>query len=1325
MNSIAKSTLPALFFVAFSVLSASSQRCLYTFNGDSEGEWFGYSVSGAGDVNKDGYDDLIVGAYRDDNYGTYSGSARVFSGKNGSVLYTFNGGTAGDFFGISVSGAGDVNKDGYDDLIVGASQVGMASGGYVKIFSGMDGSVLKTFIAIHSYDQFGFSVSGAGDVNKDGYDDVIVGATRSDSNAPGYAQVFSGIDGTELYNFPGFHAGDHFGCSVSCAGDVNKDGYPDVIVGAYRRNTGFDKAGSARVFSGKTGGLLAHWNGYAVGDYFGWSVSGVGDVNKDGYDDCVIGVPRQDSNGTDAGAAWVHSGDGGAFLIQVYGDSAGDNFGTSVGHAGDVNKDGYPDFIVGAPYGGKNGGGYARIFSGQNGSVLLTIDGDSGGDWFGCSVSGAGDVNKDGYDDVIVGANKYFHAPSDGYARVFSLVGKVYYVSATGSDSNSGITPYTPFRHIQHAISLSTSVSTIYVAPGVYNELLTIQDKDLTLEGGVNMPGVSPGETVVEMPSNRTPGSGMKISDYAVLKPGWNMAQQADPTLWIQDTTPASPGMVVNISNITFDGLNQSHTCSGDYFYTAVVYKSCSGLISDCTVKRYTNAQTSTEFGCGIWVDCDASSLAYRGAANVTIHQCTFRDNKTFDIRVCVGTAHIRNCDIQVAGSAGIYFCSHSGGSIQGNQITGFDSSTAQAVLVFAPNNILDLSGNHIHGCLLGVKIGYYYNGTGVSPQGPYRIAGNVVGGCGTGLWTDISGKAHFEGNVLLPPSTGGKHVEDVATTNTWVGNHFHDLPATLPAIWPDAYGVKDPDPRPVASTLVDSTTPIMSLTSPRGMVAADYNGDTHLDVAVVNNGANTVTVHYGDGAGGFQTPPQTIAMPTVPIATENPVSIATGKFDDGDTLDLAVACESGHVVTVFNTGSGTSCFGTSIVVNITGSSLQATDRPADIAAGDLDGSSKDDLLVALSGNLPIHRGGGLVLINPGTGGTTFTGTRLLGEYSAAHGCALADLDGDNDLDAIVCESGTAVSAAANEVKVFVNNGSGAFPVAEKQLDPGLDPQGVTAADLDGDGLPEIVVANFGDPLTNTPGTVAVFLNEYDQITGLDFSSPVQTNAGLGTTSVLVFDALHDSTAGNPRFDVAAVNWWEGSVTLLEQWSPAGNGFLRTKSFTGVGFPRNGMAVGDLDKDGSDDLFVTSEGTGNVHCFKGTLSAQLVYYGRGAMGQGGRIPVISIEGGVPVQPRLNFAITLANARPYVPALLVGSLNRANPLPAGPGLLFQTLDWLRLVFVNSAGAGRAPLMIPEAAVIPLKGLRLYWQWGIFDTEGEFPDPVGGFALSNGLEMRIGE
>ena len=199
-------------------------------------------MSGAGDVNGDGFADLIIGASGDDNNGENSGSARVFSGVDGSILYTFDGDgsddnrISGDSFGGAVSGAGDVNGDGFADLIVGAEgddNNGVSNSGSARVFSGLDGSVLYTFDGTVSGGFFGGSVSGAGDVNDDGFADLVVGARFGSNNAPsaGRALVFSGVDGSVLYDISGA-SNRLFGVSVSGADDVNGDGVDDFIVGS-------------------------------------------------------------------------------------------------------------------------------------------------------------------------------------------------------------------------------------------------------------------------------------------------------------------------------------------------------------------------------------------------------------------------------------------------------------------------------------------------------------------------------------------------------------------------------------------------------------------------------------------------------------------------------------------------------------------------------------------------------------------------------------------------------------------------------------------------------------------------------------------------------------------------------------------------------------------------------------------------------------------------------------------------------------------------------------------------------------------------------------
>ena len=340
----------------------------YVFTGEAAADQFGWSLSGAGDVNNDGFDDLIVGAPFNDAGGGEAGRAYVYSGQSGTRLYTFTGEGPFDRFGISVSGAGDVNNDGYDDLIVGAPFVG-GNVGRAYVYSGQSGALLHTFTGEAVMDDFGISVSSAGDVNDDGFDDVIVGATRGGGGNAGRAYVYSGQGGALLHTFTGEAAEDRFGYSVSGAGDVNNDGFDDLIVGANYNNAGGARAGRAYVYSGQSGALLYTFTGETAYDLFGESVSGAGDVNNDGYDDLIVGAAGNDAGGSNAGRAYVYSGQSGALLYTFTGEAAGDQFGRSVSGAGDVNNDGFDDLIVGAYFNDAGGGfaGRAYVYTCESG----------------------------------------------------------------------------------------------------------------------------------------------------------------------------------------------------------------------------------------------------------------------------------------------------------------------------------------------------------------------------------------------------------------------------------------------------------------------------------------------------------------------------------------------------------------------------------------------------------------------------------------------------------------------------------------------------------------------------------------------------------------------------------------------------------------------------------------------------------------------------------------------------------------------------------------------------------------------------------------------
>ncbi len=320
--------------------------------------------------------------------------------------------------GSSIACAGDINGDGYDDIIIGtpACNVSGTYSGAVYIYLGGPDLSLTPAMTLYggsSYDYFGCSVAGVGDVNQDGYDDIIIGADGNSSQTMYGGAAFIYYGGQHFKNWPGVTIigsvkRGYLGFSVSGAGDVNHDGYNDVIVGEPEGYINSGTTGVAYIFFGGSpmdNKADLNFSGENAYDLFGKSVAGAGDVNKDGYDDIIVGAPQANYY---FGNAYLffggESSDGKPDLI-FHGDAESSGFGWSVSGAQDVNGDGYNDIIIGAPYENSAGEVYIYFGGGSMDNISdVNISGNAVVTDFGHSVSGAGDVNHDGFNDLIIGS---------------------------------------------------------------------------------------------------------------------------------------------------------------------------------------------------------------------------------------------------------------------------------------------------------------------------------------------------------------------------------------------------------------------------------------------------------------------------------------------------------------------------------------------------------------------------------------------------------------------------------------------------------------------------------------------------------------------------------------------------------------------------------------------------------------------------------------------------------------------------------------------------------------------------------------------------------
>ena len=400
-----KTILALALGMLLAAADARAQERLWRSSGLS-GDTGGGAIASGGDLDGDGIADVVSGGTQNGGKGV----VQVYGGVDGHLLYEMLGDKIDDQFGISVAMVPDLDGDGAADFVVGAdgNDWHAQDAGSAYVYSGSSGALLKALHGQIADGEFGLRVAVVGDVDGDGVADLLIGAPHDSTKSfnGGAVFLYSGATFAPLSSiYCSRNLQPMFGNSMDGGADVDGDGVVDFIVGSPNDTRVTDREGSATVYSGSDGHVIWDLPGPSPIAIFGQSVALLGDLDGDGQSEFAVGAPFIDHGNSDAGSIFVYSGHDMSVRVEFDGTGLRQLLGSTLANVGDVDGDGVPDLLT-----GDNtvttvaDQGAARLFSGRTSRQLYRFDGEKGGDQFGIGLDATGDLDGDGLPDLVVGA---------------------------------------------------------------------------------------------------------------------------------------------------------------------------------------------------------------------------------------------------------------------------------------------------------------------------------------------------------------------------------------------------------------------------------------------------------------------------------------------------------------------------------------------------------------------------------------------------------------------------------------------------------------------------------------------------------------------------------------------------------------------------------------------------------------------------------------------------------------------------------------------------------------------------------------------------------